>query len=272
MGSFLKTLAIAAGAGVAFGLCTSLQPKENGSRRASRGESVPRPAGPDAAPASGVFDGSIDISPLLDRLEAIERRFEATAAVAAPPAPAVSELTRRIDAQDAEIGRLREMVDVRANEIQGRLEAEMDERHRRALETIEKTVEFKISERIAALERALGEQSASIDALRTRAQETDSNLQRLIVAIERLCERTQVLQTPAPVPVPVPAPGPVVVPFSAHLEEVIETEVDPAAVFRSDVFREVEPAEPKKARFALTRIFGTIALMTIMTVAAQVLS
>jgi len=269
MGSFLKTLAIAAGAGVAFGLCTSLQPSQAGSRLAPRRQ----PVRPEDTPKCSVFDGSIDISPLLDRLESIERRFDATAATP-PPVAAVSELTRRIDAQDAEIGRLRDMVDIRAAEIQGRLEAEMDERHQRALETIEKTVEFKVSERIAALERALGEQSASIDALRTRAQETDSNLQRLIVAIERLCERTQVLQSPVPTPVPVPAPGPVVVPFSAHLEEVIETEVDPAAVFRSDVFREVEPAaEPKKARFALTRIFGMLAsLITVMTVAARVLS
>ena len=272
MGSFLKTLAIAAGAGVAFGLCTSLQPKTGGNRPAVRRE----PFRPADTLNSSVIDGSIDIGPLLDRLESIERRFEAAAAVTAPPAPAVSELTRRINAQDAEIVRLREMVDVRAAEIQGRLEAEMDERHKRALETIEKTVEFKISERITGLERALGEQSASIDALRTRAQETDSNLQRLIVAIERLCERTQVLQAPAPLPAS--APGPVVRPFSAHLEEVIETEVDPAAVFRSDVFREVEPAgEPKKARFALTRIFGMLAggmlaLMTVMTVAAQVLT
>jgi hypothetical protein len=201
---------------------------------------------------------------LLDRLERIERRFEATAVAPPPPVAAVSELTRRIDAQESELGRLRELVDVRAAEIQGCLEAEMDERHKRALETIEKTVEIKISDRITALERALGEQSASIDALRNRAQETDSNLQRLIVAIERLCERTQTLQTPPPVPVPAPAQGPVVVPFSAHLEEVIETEVDPAAVFRSDVFREAEPAaEQKKARFALTRIFGMLALVAV---------
>lgn len=252
MGSLLKTLAIAAGAGVAFGLCTSA-----GLRRAPRSEAVRR---------DPVIGDPIDISPLLDRLEAIERRFEA----AAEPAPVavVATLTRRIDAQDAEIGRLREVVNVRTTEIHGRLEAEMEERHKRSLETIEKTVEFRVSERIAALERALGEQSASIEALRARAQETDTNLQRLIVAIERLCERTQVLQAPPPAPAPTPAAGPVIVPFSAHLEEFREEEVDPATVFRSNVFRQPEPAaepEPaqKKSRSALTRIFGMIAMLVL---------
>jgi uncharacterized coiled-coil protein SlyX len=257
MGSFIKTLAIAAGAGVAFGLCTSA-----GGRRAFHPETLPEPL-PEGPRRNAVVYDPIDIGPLLDRLEAIERRFESVAVTPAPTA-AVAELARRIDAQEAEIIRLREMVDVRAGEIQSRLEAEMDERHKRSIETIEKTVEFKVSERIAALEKAFSDQSASIEGLRVRAQESDSNLQRLIVAIERLCERTQLLQSPAPTAA-APAPGPVIVPFATQLEEIQEREVDPSTLFRSNVFRDVEPAAsesaPKKSRSALTRIFGMIAIL-----------
>jgi hypothetical protein len=235
MGSVLKTLAIAVGAGVAFGLCTTA-----GSRRA-----------PATAPRR---DSVLDLEPLLDRLESMERRFDT-------PAPeAVSELARRIDAQDAEIVRIREMVDVRATEIEARLEAQMDQRQQRSLATIEKTVEFKVSERIAALERMLSEQSASIDSLRTRAQETDANLKRLIVAIERLCDRTQ----PVAAASPVSAAGPVVVPFEAHLDEARSRDEAPVPEFRPTLFREPEPeAEPKKSRFPLKRIFGMIAIVVL---------
>jgi uncharacterized coiled-coil protein SlyX len=222
MASFLKTLAFAAGAGVALGVCTTA-----GGRRAPRRVAVP------AEPVHRE-PSVIDIEPLLDRLEKIERRLE-TAKAAPAPVVAVTELTRRIDAQDAEIERLRGMVDSSAVEIQSRLEAEMDRR--------ERDVEFRISERIAALERVASDQSASIEALRVRAQDTDTNLQRLIVAIERLCERTQPV-APAP-----PPPSPVILPCEAHLKEAARA-------------AEPEP-EQKRNRSALTRIFGMLALLAI---------
>jgi uncharacterized coiled-coil protein SlyX len=250
MAGILKTLAIAASAGVAFGLCTS-----SGIRRSSApGSRIREPRHGDRQR----LDGIIDIEPLLDRLEVIERRFESAAfsQPASQPTPvAVAELTRRIELQDAEIERIRGLVDLRTAEIQSRLEAEMDARHRRSLEAIEKTIEFKVSERIAALEMAVSDQSLSIEALKTRAQDTDSNLQRLIVAIERLCERTQFAAPP-----PLPAnPGPVVVPFQSHMDEARrkqeeEVEAEP---------RTEAPAEIKKGRFPLTRIFGMIAVFVL---------
>jgi uncharacterized coiled-coil protein SlyX len=242
MASILKTLAIAAGAGVAIGLCTT-----STGRRTTRRDDV------------------IDIEPLLDRLETIERRFE-TAVTAKPEIEngpsVVTELSRRIEAQDAEIVRLREMVDTRAMEIRSRLEAEMEERHRQALATIEKTVEFRVSERIAAIERSLTEQSVSIEALRDRAQDTDANLQRLIVAIERLCER---------MPAPLPAAGPVLLPFESHLRDASREAAHEETVpqFRSRIFQEPEPEaerdprDQKKSRFPLARIFGMIALVVV---------
>jgi hypothetical protein len=233
MASILKTLAFAAGAGVAIGICTV-------------------PAGRRAPLRT---DDVLDIEPVLDRLESIERRYELA--------------IQAKSAQDAEIALLRQMVDTRGAEIQSRLEAEMEERHRQTLAaidaTIEKTVEFRVSERIAAIERSLGEQSVSIEALRERSSATDANLQRLIVAIEKLCERV-----PAPAPLPTVVPGPVLMPFEAHLRDASqrqESRSESFPQFRSKIFREDTPEpvavtpEPKKVRFPLARIFGMLALV-----------
>jgi len=232
MASILKTFAIAAGAGVALGICTSA-----GTRRRS------------VRPRTTEHD-VLDLEPLLDRLEAIERRV--STAAAAPPAAVVkvSELNSRIDAQEAEIERLRTLVEVRALEIEQRLGAEMNQRSQQALAEIEKTVELKVSERIAAIERSLQDQAASIESLRDHALETDTNLKRLITAIERLCERTEPLVTVAAT---VPAAGPVAVPRAKQEDEM------PA--FRSTIFTEEEA--PKKTRFPLARIFGMIALVAL---------
>jgi hypothetical protein len=237
MASILKTFAIAAGAGVAFGICTTAVGTNRPARRREHADVV-------------------DIEPLLDRLENLERRFESS-----KPAVPVTELASRIDAQEAEIERLRVLVDARATEIEQRLGAEIEERNKAALDSIEKTVELKVSERIAAIERTLMEQSASIESLRDRAIDTDANLKRLIGAIERLCERTQPIAAPAPPPVPQPVPGPTVVPFESHLAEArAKQEEKPApADFRSAIFKE----EEKKSRFPLARIFGMVALVVI---------
>jgi uncharacterized coiled-coil protein SlyX len=244
MGSILKTIVITAGAGVALGICTTAS-----SRRAPRRESIRR--------KELNADDLIDIEPLLGRLETIERRFEAAAAP--KPVVPVTELTRRIDAHDAEIERLRGLVDSRANAIQAHLEAEMDERHQRSFAALEQTVEIRISDRIAALERKLSEQSVSIDELRERAQDTDTNIKRLIVAIEKLVERT-------PIPA-VQAGVPVLVPFEAHLNEARVNE-EAAAEFRPRMFQEAEP----KKRFPLARIFGMIALLVGASGLTQILS
>jgi hypothetical protein len=212
MASIFKTFAIAAGAGVALGLCTTAV----GSRRSARR------AGADV----------LDIEPLLDRLETIERRFESVKTTVP-----VADLKSRIDAQEAEIERIRTLVDVRAAEIEMRLGTEIENRNKQALQTIEKTVELKVSERIAAIERTLTEQSASIEALRDRALDTDANLKRLITAIERLCENTQAASIAAPAPAA--APGPIPVP----------------RIFREE--------EARKSRFPLARLFGMIALVVV---------
>ena len=268
MASIFKTLAIAAGAGVAVGICTA-----TANRRTTVHHSGPLS---DTRPESG--KDILDIEPLLDRLEVLERRF-ATAEPfheAAPTAVNVSELTSRIDAQEAEIERLRMLVDVRATEIEQRLAIEMRERQTQALATIERAVEIKVSERIAAIERTLADQSSSIDSMRERAQETDVNLKRLIAAIERLCERSQPLQTAAaavgttvsiPVPPPAPGPGPNVVPFETHMAEARQKQDERLPDFSPKLFVE-EGKEPRRPRFPLARLFGMLALVVL----TQVLS
>jgi hypothetical protein len=249
----MKSLAIAAGAGVAIGICTTA----NGSRRAP---ARPRVSGNGTSPRHEVSsDSLIDIEPLLSRLEAMERRFEG----AAGPRPVVdvTELTRRIDAQDAELERLRALVDDRATQIQSKLEAEMDERHQRSFAALEQKVEIAIGDRIAAVERKLMEHSDSIEDLRERAQDTDANLKRLILAIEKLVERTQpIAQQPVQAAPPPPAAPFVVPPFETHLNEARRKE----GIFKEE--------EPKKPRFPMARIFGMIALVTMVGAFAQALS
>ena len=126
---------------------------------------------------------------------------------------------------------------------------------------------MKVSERIAAIERSLTDQFASIDSLRDRAAETDSNLKRLIVAIERLCERTQPLfvepgMAEQPAAAPAPGPGPHIIPFESHLAEARLNQADAANEFRAKIYKEPEP-ELRKQRFPLARIFGMLALILI---------
>jgi hypothetical protein len=263
MASIMKSLAIAAGAGVAIGICTTA----NG-RRTPRIEPIRRNEGSrhEVGRNEVSSDSLIDIEPLLSRLEAMERRFDA--AYSAKPAGNVAELVRRIDAQDAELERLRELVDTRANAIQAQLEAEMEQRHQRSFAALEQTIELAISERIAAVERRLTDHGASIDELRERAQDTDANLKRLIVAIEKLVERTQPF-VQQPVQASAPTAPPATEPFEAHLNEARRKEEEIAKInSRGGIFSE---EEPKKPRFPMARIFGMIALVAVVSGFSQML-
>jgi hypothetical protein len=240
MPSLIRSLAFAAGAGIAIGICTTANRTANKSRRATRREPV--------RPLEVSSDQFIDIEPLLSRLETMERRFEAVSVPAPEPAVDTVELTRRLDAQDVELERLRGLVDARARAIHAQLEAEIEERHLRSIAALEHTVEVTISDRIAALERNLMNHATSIEELRDGAVDTEANLKRLIVAIEKLVERSQ----PAP-----QAAAPVLVPFEANLHEVRR--------------QDEAPEEPKKSRFPMARIFGMIALTVATCAFSQIL-
>jgi len=250
MGSLLKSVALAAGAGIAIGFCAT-----SVTRRAQR----PRPE------TSGGADDVLSIEPLLDRLERIETRLETAEfqpGVALQARLVSAEFTVRIEEQEAELRSLRakldeterraaaavEAVEKRVRHMGQELPALVESNVATKLSEfearIESQVEIKVAERLGALERTLHEQSALIGALRERAVETDSNLQRLISAVERLCERT-------------PERSATVLPFEAHLAEAAnrEEQAEPKAEPRVRVIKESEP-ETRRSRFPLARTFA----------------
>jgi hypothetical protein len=106
----------------------------------------------------------------------------------------VASAERRLEQTRAELPALIEPnVTARIDVLRSRFTAEIEQAHQRTLEVFERTISEKISSRIDSIENALAEQAGSIEALGVRAAETDNNLQRLVTAIERLCERAQLI-------------------------------------------------------------------------------
>lgn len=109
------------------------------------------------------------------------------------------------------------------------------------------SAELAVSPADPELERRLLEQSIAIESLRERILETESNLRRLIAALEQLCER--IPARPAP-------PAPVLLPFEAHLNDAVNEE---SPERRPRLYVEPEPSpdsRKKSSRFPLNRIFG----------------
>jgi predicted RecB family endonuclease len=95
----------------------------------------------------------------------------------------IAEVTKTIPAM------LESIVTPKVDDLRLRLRSEMQQSVTASLTTFERAIDDKVSDRIAALERAMLEQSALVTALSQRAVESDLNLQRLISAVERLCDR-----------------------------------------------------------------------------------
>jgi uncharacterized coiled-coil protein SlyX len=253
MAKILKQVAIAAGAGLAVGL-TAMSPA--------------RPASPLRRPASLRDDEILDLEPVLDRLEALERRLERMDQQAAPePAVHLEQFVElRIASLRAEIPVLVATgIDARIAALEARIEAELEAQRRQTFEALGPMIEAGVARHVDArfetLEKAVAEQSSSIAALRERVEQTDLNLQRLVVAIERLVEGTAV-QHQRQMPRSPVAPAPANASFQAHLNEHLETqsqtEDPPQPPFRSRIFVEPEAKEERKPRFPLSRIFGAL--------------
>jgi hypothetical protein len=168
MAKILKSVAMAAGAGLALGLTTISPPS--------------RPAVPEG--------DILDLEPLLDRLESLERRLEA-----------------RPDADFA--NRLRD-VELR---LTADLERSRQETLAACLRELGTFVSEKVEERIFPLQKTLEQHGQALDELREQVAATDRNLQGLIAAIERLVER----ETTS---FPAAANGT----FQDHLNEALTTE------------------------------------------------
>jgi hypothetical protein len=168
MAKILKTVAMAAGAGLALGLT-----------------SMSSPAGPTATDAD-----ILDLEPLLDRIEAIERRLESLPE--ADFADRLRELELRLTAD---------------------LERSRQETLSACLREIGDVVSEKVDSRIAPLQKTLEQHGVALDELREQVAATDRNMQGLIAAIERLVER----ETTS---LPAAANGT----FQDHLNEALTTE------------------------------------------------
>lgn len=208
-GKILKGIAVAAGVGFAIGMGVG---RAGAVRRRRPGE--------DHAPrnASDEFLALERIGRIESRLTAVESRRPAAA-----DSDAVARLNLRIEQQAKDIEALRlQMNEYRqwiANDIAGiekrladvtrgmpavlesiivprvddlrlRLRAETQQSLNSTLTTFERTIDDRISDRIATIEKAMLDQSALVTALSHRAIESDMNLQRLIAAVERFCERS----------------------------------------------------------------------------------
>ena len=227
--SILKGIAIAAGTGLAMGV-------SSGRQNSPRSFSHPRTSeGDDVLYIEPLLDRLEDVESLLEnirqhqnsqqtkvpehyasRMADLDRRVEQygrdvallreeAAAAERRSADTVAFLERKVREAREEIPVVVERsLTARLEEVRARFDAEMARSQQRTLEMFERAIDEKITSRIGAIEKRLDEQATSIEALQTRAAETDQNLQKLVSAIERLCERAQ-LVTPAPNPY-APAP------------------------------------------------------------------
>jgi hypothetical protein len=159
-------------------------------------------------------DNDQTLEPLLERLERIEARI---GAVEDSDDSATAELGLRIERQAKMIETLKVQlsgtrqslestlettIGPRIDDLRARLRAEVLESVNSALATFERMIDAKVSLRISTIERALMEQSSSIRDLSQRTSASESNLQRLIAAVERLCAQKdgQPLASPEQLP------------------------------------------------------------------------
>lgn len=245
MGRLFRGFAIAAGAG--FGVCVGavlVSSKSPVSRRSP----LNRP----------LTDSELlRLEPILDRLERIEHFVDAAKTVHALPGgtdPRLEQQEAALQALQTSVAGIEKRasaaldsvrnsfeelrhempaivestVSARVNELEVRLQTDAQESWNRAVSLFESTVEQKISARIGSLEKALFEQSSAITALRTRSEETDQNLQRLIASIDRLVEVAPLLSGAHPQPEPV-AEGPRLV--KEPEREVRKTRIPMARIF-----------------------------------------
>jgi len=247
----LRGLAVAAGTGLAIGFGFVYLGTGKRRRKATRTDTAPS-------------DSILLIEPILDRLDRIESRVSAMESRPIPLAESASlaELDLRIRRQTddietlqtrinetrqgtgwesslverrfAELARedpaiLESMLDttlsLRVEDLRIRLHAEILESVEATLTRFERTIDGRVSARISMIEKALTEQSAMIASLSQRELESDAHLRRLILAVERLCERADAHSAP----MPAKEPSFLDLPFKRHIDEAREVQPEPVA-------------------------------------------
>jgi uncharacterized coiled-coil protein SlyX len=206
MGRILKGIAIAAGAGLALGVSATLRSRRALYHNFQRDDQLLH-----LEPLFDRFDrieermGAVESRPVQEMAD-FERRLAEQESALREVRAGVEETDRRLVAQTeiagsrlaqlrAEIPRAVEAsLDTRMAALEASLRVDIEARQKQNLDSIERTIDQKISERISALEKTLAEQSASIAVLRLGAETADANLHRLIGSVERLCESAQIAQ------------------------------------------------------------------------------
>jgi len=152
----------------------------------------------------------INLEPLMERLDAIEGCIQLAEYATDTERLAATELRlseERFEEFTASVpDQINALVAPRVEDLRVRLRAEMEESIANRLQTFEQSLDERLSARIAAVERSLASQSESLNDLRYRASQTDVNLQKLVEAVERLCEQSKPAAVPEPAPVPFPEP------------------------------------------------------------------
>ena len=285
----LRGLAIAAGTGLAMGLTSGRTRTVSGPRAVRYRPAVALPPPPQEPLALTSRDEILDIEPLLERVERLEDAVDgmkrSPAGAPADFAAAVASLERRIDEQTRDLELLRQQVEqaerramesvaaierdvertraeipeivertvaARTEDLRSRFAAEIEQSRERMLEVFERAIDARISSRIGAIERTLAEQAGSIEALHTRAAETDHNLQRLVSAIEKLCERTQFISPAAAEPAPPPPTPYAARAFESQLQDAMRRDPMPQTDRPVEIPAPTFAASqerPKKSRF-----------------------
>lgn len=128
----------------------------------------------------------------------------------------------RLDRQETEMSGLRVALERTEHRIQL-----CEERLRALTEAVPVAIDARVeefraqvdpsaSQRVDALEQALAQQSTAIGALQKHAEESDAHFERLISAIEKLCERAQALEPTSS--------DRAAVPFQAELDRALAKE------------------------------------------------
>jgi chromosome segregation ATPase len=262
--SLLSGIAIAAGTGLAIGCLAfgrrrahqpvSLEPLiERLDRIEARVNQAnhPTPEVSDTLPVDIAAVGA-SLATIDERLTAQSQELELLRKRAADNeklAEAEARLTERRfkDAASALPTQIEAVVAPRMEGLREHLNMELKESIASTLGNLDQSFGTRISSRITAFEDKLLEHSTALADLSRQTSQTNANLQKLVEAVERLCERR------GPEPVPLPAPGrlPVSEQTRGEMPERQLTDSRGVAIApeKSRIVREDESPRPRRFTF-----------------------
>ena len=186
----------------------------------------------------------LNLQPILDRFDRMEARLDAIEAMQSQAIEKHSSAeTAVIDRELGEIKKhvpimLDAMIAPRIAEIREEMQEETKRSVDAALDAFRTSIENKLAARVSTIEKALVDQSGIIATLSERAIESDANLQRLLSAVEKLCERTEPRSESRP--------------FETHLNEAMKVPAEaptrPDSGFRPRILKEEEAGTEHRRR------------------------